>query len=229
MNVSGLLRQTWAATKIVLVFTVITGVLYPAAVWLVSRAPGLEHRAEGSIVTANGTAVGSSLIGLNPIDPNATKTITVGGHAYADDRYFHTRPSALASDFSLTDKTKLGLGANDGSSSGASNLSQDSSILAAQIAARRTVIAKRDGVGPGQVPPDAVTASASGVDPGISVAYADEQAARVAAVNRLPLATVRRIIADDTTGPGMGVLGSASVNVQALNLAVRQAVAAQGG
>lgn len=223
MTFSVLARQTWAGVKLLLVLTVITGIGYPAAVWAVSRLPGLHSRAEGSIVTVNGQAVGSSLIGLNPIDPNAGRTITVGGHTYADDRYFHTRPSATASDFSATDRTKLGLGGNDANTSGASNLAQDSQILEQQIAARQAVIAKRDGVAPDQVPADAVTASASGVDPGISVAYADEQAPRVAAVTGLPLSTVQRIIAANTTARGIGILGAPFVNVQGVDIAVQQA------
>jgi K+-transporting ATPase ATPase C chain len=225
MTFSGLLRQTWAGLKLLLVLTVLTGLIYPFVVYGVSRLPGLQSRAEGSMVTVNGQVVGSGLIGLNPIDPNAGRTVTVDGRTFADDRYFHTRPSAEASDFSTTDKTKLGLGANDGTASAGSNLAEDSAVLAAQIAARRAVIAKRDDVPPTQVPADAVTASASGLDPGISVAYADEQAARVAAVNKLPLAQVQRIIADNTAGRALGVLGEPTVNVQAVNIAVRQAVA----
>ena len=226
MKFSGLMRQTWAAVKILVVLTVLTGIVDPAAVWAVSRIPGLESKAEGSIVTQNGQAVGSSLIGLNPIDKNAGKTITADGITYADDRYFHTRPSATAADFSTTDKTKLGLGANEANTSAGSNLSQDSDVLDAQIAARKALIAKRDGVPESQVPADAVTASASGLDPGISVAYADEQAARVAAVNKLSLAQVMQIIADNTSGRGMGILGETTVNVLGLNLAVQKAVAA---
>lgn len=222
MSLSGLLRQTWAGLKVLIVLTVITGILYPLGVWAVSRVPGLECRAEGSIVTRNGQAVGSSLIGMNPIDPNARKDVT-------DDRYFHTRPSAQASDFSLTDKTKLGLGDIDPSSSLASNLSQDSDVLFAQIAARKDLIARRERVSPDQVPPDAVTASGSGLDPGISTAYADLQAARVARVNGLPERQVRQIVADNISGRGLGVLGEPSVNVLALNLAVARAVAAHHG
>ncbi|HWC82240.1 MAG TPA: potassium-transporting ATPase subunit C [Pseudonocardiaceae bacterium] len=221
MKFSGLLRQSWAGLKVLLVLTVITGIVYPAAVWAVSRVPGLDGRAEGSVVIVAGQAVGSSLIGLNPIDPNAGRTITANGVTYADDRYFHTRPSAEASDFSATDPAKLGLGANDGSASAASNLAQNSDVLDQQVAARRAVIAKRDGVSQSQVPADAVTASGSGLDPGISVAYADEQAARVAAVNGLSVAQVDQLISANTDGRGLGVLGEPAVNVQTLNLAVR--------
>jgi potassium-transporting ATPase KdpC subunit len=222
MRNSGLLRQLWAGTKLLIVLTIVTGIVYPAAVWAVSRVPGLQARAEGSVVSYHGQAVGSSLIGTNPIDPNAAKDPT-------DDRYFHTRPSEQASDYSATDKTKLGLGAIDPSSSGASNLAANSDILTAQIAARKAFIAKRDGVSPNDVPADAVTASGSGVDPAISPAYAYLQAARVARVNHLSDATVRQIVADTVANPGLGVLGERTVNVLALNLAVANAVAAHGG
>ncbi|HEX9339147.1 MAG TPA: K(+)-transporting ATPase subunit C [Pseudonocardiaceae bacterium] len=213
MRNSALLRQTWAGVKVLLVLTVITGILYPLSVWAVSRIPGLDSRAEGSVVTYNGQPVGSSLIGTNP----------------TGNQYFHTRPSAAASDFSLTDKTKLGLGAIDPSSSGASNLSQDSDVLYAQIAGRKAAIAQREGVSPDQVPADAVTASASGLDPDISPAYAYLQVARVARVNHLSDTQVRQIVADNVRGRPLGVLGDPAVNVLALNLAVAKAVAAAHG
>jgi K+-transporting ATPase ATPase C chain len=222
MRNSALLRQTWTGVKILLVLTVLTGILYPLSVWAVSRVPGLQSRAEGSVVTYQGQPVGSSLIGTNPQDPNAKKDPT-------NDRYFHTRPSEQASDFSVSDKTKLGLGDIDPSSSGASNLSQDSDILFAQITGRKAFIAKREGVSPDQVPADAVTASASGLDPGISSAYAYLQAARVARVNGLSDAQVRQIVADNIQGRPLGVLGDPSVNVLALNLAVAKAVHAVHG
>jgi K+-transporting ATPase ATPase C chain len=217
MRNSGLLRQTWAGVKILVVLTVVTGIIYPFAVWAVSRTPGLEAKAEGSIVSVDGQDVGSSLIGTNPVDPNAKNNP-------ADDRYFHTRPSEQASDFSFTDKTALGLGDINPAASGASNKGADDDILFAQIAARKAFIAKREGVSEAQVPPDAVTASGSGVDPAISPAYAYLQAARVARVNNLSGAQVRQIVADTIAQPSLGVLGDPTVNVLALNLAIARAV-----
>jgi potassium-transporting ATPase KdpC subunit len=219
MNLSGFLRQTWAGFKILIVLTVLTGIIYPAAVWGVSRLPGLHNQAEGSLVTQNGKVVGSSLIGINPIDPNAKKNIT-------DDRYFHTRPSAVATDFSVTDKTQLGLGANDGTNSSPSNLAQDSTVLVAQVIARKALIAKREGVSPSQVPADAVTTSGSGLDPDISPAYAYLQVARVARVNGLSDAQVHQIVADNIQGRPLGILGEPVVNVLDLNLAVQKIVQA---
>ncbi len=217
MKFTVFLRQTWAGFKVLIVLTVVLGILYPAGVWVVSRVPGLEARAEGSMVQDDGRTVGSSLIGINPIDPNAKKDVT-------DDRYFHTRPSAIATDFSTTDKTKLGLGANDGNNSGASNLAENSTILLAQVEARKTYIAKREGVSPDQVPADAVTTSASGLDPDISPAYAYLQVARVARVNGLSDAQVHQIVAENIVNRSLGVLGDPYVDVLTLNIDVRQAL-----
>jgi K+-transporting ATPase ATPase C chain len=222
MRNSGVFRQMWAGLRILIVLTVLTGIVYPFAVWAVSRVPGLENKAEGSIVTYDGRAVGSSLIGVNPIDPNAKNDPT-------DDRYFHTRPSATAPDASSAGKSKLGLGSNDPSFSLGSNESQVSDVLRAQIAARRQIIATREGVSPRQVPADAVTESFSGVDPDISPDYAALQVARVARVNNLPVGLVRQIVADNTSGRGIGILGEPVVNVQAVNIAVAKAVTAHAG
>jgi potassium-transporting ATPase KdpC subunit len=222
MRNSGVFRQMWAGLRILIVLTVVTGIVYPLAVWAVSRVPGLESRAEGSIVSYQGHPVGSSLIGVNPIDPNAKNDPT-------NDRYFHTRPSATADDASSVDKTKLGLGSNDPSFSLGSNESQVSEVLQAQIAARKQIIATREGVSPSQVPPDAVTESFSGVDPDISPDYAQLQEARVARVNNLPVALVRQIVQDNTSGREIGILGEPAVNVQALNIAVARAVATHTG
>lgn len=211
MRYSGLLRQTWAGLRILLVLTVLTGIVYPLAVWGVSRVPGLHDRAEGSVVRLGGKPAGSSLIGLNPVDPNA-KTDP------RNDRYFHTRPSATASDFSTGDN--LGLADNDGNTSGASNLSADGDKLAKQITDRRQAIAIRDGVDPAAVPADAVTASASGLDPDISPAYAYLQAARVARVTGLRVTQVNQIVAEHVHGRAAGCLGDRTVNVGDLNLAV---------
>jgi K+-transporting ATPase ATPase C chain len=219
MRTSGLLRQTWAALRVLVVLTIVLGLIYPLAVWGISRIPGLQSRAEGSIVTVNGQPAGSSLIGLNPVDPNAKNNPT-------DDRYFHTRASAEATDYS--DGDGLGLGSNDDAASAASNLGAANTTLVKQVQQRKAFIAKREGVDPGQVPADAVTASGSGVDPDISPDYAALQVARVARVNGLPVAQVQQIVTANTDGRGLGVLGEPTVNVQAVNIAVQQAVAAKG-
>jgi potassium-transporting ATPase KdpC subunit len=193
---ANLLRQGGAALRMLLVATVVLGLVYPLAVWGVSRLPGLHGPAEGSILAGSG----SSLIGIDPVpaDPAA-------------DPYFHTRPSASARDV---------LGPGDPSTSGGSNQGGFADKLLGQVEQRRAAIAAREGVAPEAVPPDAVTASGSGVDPDISPAYAALQVARVARVTGLPEAQVRRLVADATDGRVLGFLGEPTVDVTRLNIAV---------
>jgi K+-transporting ATPase ATPase C chain len=195
-----LVRQTAVGLRVLLVCTVLLGVLYPLGIWAVSRLPGLAAPAEGSVINVNGQAVGSALIGIDPVPADPSH-----------DPYFHTRPSASAS-------TALGQG--NPSSSGGSNKGDFNSDLVAIIQQRKQEIAQREGVPVSAVPADAVTASGSGVDPDISVAYADLQVARVARTTGLPMATVQQLVAEHTTGYGIGIPG---VNVLELNLAVQAA------
>ncbi|NMH98864.1 K(+)-transporting ATPase subunit C [Pseudonocardia acidicola] len=197
-------RQTATGLRLLILLTVLCGVVYPLAVWGVAHLPGLSGRAEGSVVTAGGAPAGSSLIGVDPVaaDPN-------------NDPFFHTRPSATAQDV---------LGPGDTTTSGGSNLAGDSTKLLQQVAQRRAAIAAREGVAPEQVPPDAVTASASGLDPDISPAYAALQVPRVARVNGLPVGRVQALVAEATDGRALGFLGEPTVNVTELNLAVQHAV-----
>ncbi|WP_284743598.1 potassium-transporting ATPase subunit C [Amycolatopsis sp. RTGN1] len=188
-----LVKQTWAGLRVLVVLTVLLGVIYPLAVWAIARIPGLEGNAEGSVVTQNGQAVGSSLIGVDPVPADP-----------AHDPWFHSRPSA----------------AGPAMPSGASNKGPYNEDLVKTIQERRDAIAKREGVSPDQVPPDAVTASGSGLDPSISVAYADLQIARVARVTGLPVDRVKQLVEANTSGAGIGVPG---VNVLQLNLAVQGA------
>jgi K+-transporting ATPase ATPase C chain len=197
---NNLLKQTAAGLRVLIVLTVLLGIVYPLGVWAVSQIPGLQANAAGSLVTVNGQVVGSSLIGIDPVAANP-----------AHDPWFHTRPSASA---------KSVLGPGDPSTSGGSNLSLDNSNLVAAIQQRKDLIAQREGVSPSQVPADAVTASGSGVDPSISVDYADLQIARVAKNTGVPVAKVQQLVKDNTTGYGIGVPG---VNVLKLNLAVQAA------
>ncbi len=196
-------RQTATGLRILLLMTLLCGIAYPAAVWAVSRLPGLQDRAEGSLLTApDGAPAGSSLIGIDPVpaDPAA-------------DPYFHTRPSASADDV---------LGPGDPSTSGGTNRGGFDTDLLDAVQQRRALIAGREGVDPALVPPDAVTASASGVDPHISPAYAAMQVPRVARVTGLPEADVRRLVEVHTDGRALGFLGAPGVEVTELNLAVQE-------
>ncbi|MFD5245495.1 potassium-transporting ATPase subunit C [Amycolatopsis sp. NPDC058340] len=195
-----LFKQTLAGLRVLLVFTVLLGVVYPLGVWAVSRIPGLEGNAEGSIITQNGQAVGSSRIGVDPVAADPAK-----------DPWFHNRPSAGSKDV---------LGPGDPSSSGPSNKGPYNEDLVAAIGERKKLIAAREGVQESQVPADAVTASGSGMDPAISVAYADLQIPRVARNTGLSEEKVRQLVEENTGGAGIGVPG---VNVLKVNLAVRDA------
>jgi len=201
-----LLRQGGAALRMLLAATVVLGLVYPLAVWGVSRLPGLNGLAEGSVLAGSS---GSSLIGIDPVptDPAA-------------DPYFHTRPSASAEDV---------LGPGDPSTSGGSNQGGFSEKLLGQVEQRRAAIAAREGVAPEAVPADAVTASASGVDPHISPAYAQLQVARVARVTGLSQEQVGAAVAGATDGRVLGFLGEPTVNVTRLNLAVAAARGTTGG
>jgi potassium-transporting ATPase KdpC subunit len=182
------------------VFTVLCGIVYPLAIWAVAHLPGLSANAEGSIV---GDDAGSSLIGVDPVAANP-----------AADPYFHTRPSASSEGV---------LGPADTSTSGGSNKGGFDKELLDQVEQRKSLIAEREGVAPAAVPADAVTASASGLDPDISPAYAALQVDRVARVTGLPVDRVRSMVAAATDGRMLGFLGEPTVDVTELNLAVRDA------
>lgn len=203
---TSIVRQSGAALRVLLVMTVLLGIAYPLGIWAIARIPGPSGPAEGSIITsADGTAVGSSLIGIDPVaaDPAA-------------DPYFHTRPSATAED-------ELGLGPGDASTSAGANLGGFDEGLVESIAARQELIAAREGVDVSQVPVDAVSTSASGIDPAISPEYAALQVARVARVTGLSEGEVRTLVANHTNGRVLGFLGEPNVNATELNLAVAAA------
>jgi len=198
-------RQTATGLRLLILLTVLCGILYPLLTWAVTHLPGLADKAEGSIVySSDGTPVGSSLIGIDPVaaDPAA-------------DPWFHTRPSASSADV---------LGPADTSTSGGSNKGAFDGDLLDTVNQRREQIAAREGVDPALVPPDAVTTSASGLDPQISPEYAALQVMRVARVTGLPVADVRALVADASTGRVLGFLGEPTVNVTELDLAVSEAV-----
>jgi K+-transporting ATPase ATPase C chain len=197
----GLLRQTWAGLLVLLALTAVLGVLYPAAVWGVSRIGA--GAAEGSPVRdSTGCVVGSRWVGVDPQVP-----------AGQPDPYFHNRVTGSVSDgdpFAPGDPAAA-LPTNQGPSS---------EILASFVADRRAAIAAREGVDPGVVPADAVTGSGSGIDPHISPAYAALQVRRVVEVNGLSETRVRQLVAENTEGRQLGFLGEERVNVLELNLAL---------
>ena len=298
MNSSNFVRQHWAAIRMLLVLTVITGFAYPLFIWLVAQIPGLHANAEGSIVAVNGKPVGSKLVGQLFTDKNGNPL----------PQYFQSRPS------------EAGTNGYDPTASGASNLGPESIIdtpadpaqvaagksasdagfkpgLLTQVCSRSSAIGQLEGVdgsrpfctgdgvgavlsviGPrdsrgnvvhptrvvsvnqpcsttkqpflatyegvrvecakygedysiGQivpirgaapanpaVPADAVTASGSGLDPDISIQYADLQINRVAKARHITADQVLAVINDNEAGRTLGFLGEPRVNVLEANL-----------
>ncbi|GEK02144.1 potassium-transporting ATPase subunit KdpC [Streptomyces sp. 1-11] len=194
------MRQYLAALRMLLVFTVITGVAYPLAVTGIAQGV-FPHQANGSMIKDHGRPVASALIGQNfDLPPRAGQTSLA-----PDPKWFQPRPSAAGST------------GYDPTSSGASNLGPNNATLIKTIAQRRAAVAAFDGVRPSSVPADAVTASGSGLDPDISPAYAYEQVDRVAKARGLDPAAVRGLVARHIDGRTLGFLGQQSVNVVQLN------------
>jgi K+-transporting ATPase ATPase C chain len=180
----------------IVVLTVLFGVIYPLATTGVAQVlfPG---KADGSQIERNGKVVGSRLIGQD---------------FRGRPRYFQSRPSATGYSGNVTYFNNLGPNSKDLSDQFAKN-------LAAYLKRERPY---NPGLGRGEVPVDAVTSSASGVDPHISQANARIQARRVAKVRGLDLDRVLALVDDNTDGRALGLLGEPGVNVLELNLALDQ-------
>ncbi|NUU16542.1 potassium-transporting ATPase subunit KdpC [Cellulomonas humilata] len=191
-------RQTWAGLRVLLVLTVLLGFVYPLAVTGIAQV-AFPWQANGSLVASTGErvttrddAVGSLLI----------------GQAVDGPEWFHPRPSAAGDGY-------------DTLASAGSNLGPVNADLLAAVEERRTAVADAEGVEPAVVPVDALTASASGLDPDISPEYARLQVARVARERGLSQDEVQALVDDVTVGRDLGVLGEPRVNVLRLNLALQ--------
>ena len=202
-------RLAGAALRALIALTVLCGVLYPLAVTGIAQA-AFPHRANGSEVRVDGRTAGSALIGQTYTLARKDKA----GNPLPDPKYFQPRPSAAGTN-TVNTQYKITV-------SGGSNLAADSTVPRREITDRRAQIAAFNGVPPAAVPPDAVTASASGVDPDISPAYAGLQVTRVARAVGLPRAEVARLVADHTDGRQLGFLGEPHVNVLELNIALQK-------
>lgn len=178
---------------------VLTGLAYPGAVTMLA---GLlfPRQAAGSLIERDGRVVGSALI----------------GQSFASERYFHPRPSGAGAGY-------------DASASGGRNKGPTDRKLADTLLAQTidTAVA-RHGAARGRIPTDLVTASGSGLDPHLSPASADVQAARVARSRGLAEADVRTLVARYIDGRQFGLLGEPRVNVLALNLALDSVAVASG-
>jgi K+-transporting ATPase ATPase C chain len=186
-----MLTHLLPAFRLMVVMTVLTGLVYPAAVTGLASLM-FPSQAHGSLVTVNGRIVGSRLIGQN----------------FARPEYFHPRPSAAGAS-----------GYDAGASSG-SNLGPTSQKLIDRVSASVAQYRQENPGYDGPIPADAVTASGSGLDPHISPANADIQAGRVAAARGLEIQRVRALIAQATEGAWLGLVGEPRVNVLALNLSL---------
>ncbi|MGW3046330.1 K(+)-transporting ATPase subunit C [Kitasatospora sp. NPDC001159] len=206
-------RTHFTALRVLLVLTVILGIAYPLLVTGISQV-AFSDKANGSIVKSDGKEVGSSLLGQNfNLPKKAPSGSTAGGdpkeEAKPDPKWFQPRPSAAGTGY-------------DPSSSSASNLGPNSDDLLKAVNDRRAAVAAFDGVDPASVPADALTASGSGLDPHISVAYAKEQVNRVAQKRNLPVETVAKLVDKYTEGRSLGFLGDEGVNVVLLNKAISE-------
>ncbi|SDC38680.1 K+-transporting ATPase ATPase C chain [Sanguibacter gelidistatuariae] len=201
-----LARQTLAGFRVLLVLTVLLGVIYPVAVFAVGQV-GLRWQANGSLLLADGSHADTRSTGAGT--DNAVVGSALIGQQFTGDEWFHPRPSAAGDGYDTL--------ASAGSNLGPLNLD-----LVATIEERRAEVSAADGTVAGDVPPDALTASASGLDPHISPAYAAQQAERVATARGLDQAAVTALVAEHTAGRDLGVLGEPRVNVLELNLALEK-------
>jgi K+-transporting ATPase ATPase C chain len=165
--------------------------IYPGVVWGLGRV--FAHQADGSLIIGkDGAVLGSEII----------------GQAFSDDQYFNSRPSAAGTGY-------------DSTSSGGTNLGPTSQKLRDSVKAAVDAYRKQNGLSADQlVPADAVTSSASGLDPDISVKNAMLQVARVAKTRKMSTDAVTALVQKYTTGRDFGIFGEARVNVLKLNLAL---------
>lgn len=303
MNIGNLIRLHWAALRALLVLTAITGLAYPVVVWGLAQIPGLKDKADGSIVTAGGKIVGSSLIGqlftdakgnvltqyfqsrpsnagTNGYDPTASGASNLGPESIVDTpgdpAQIKAGKSAADAGFKaslLTQVCTRSYGVADtegldhaagarpfctsdavgavlsvmGPRDATGNVTNPTRVISVNQPCETTkapfaatyegvrvecakygedytagqIVAVR-GSAPSdpQVPADAVTASGSGLDPDISVDYADLQVGRIAKVRHISADQVRALVKDNTSGRALGFMGEPRVNVLQLNLAL---------
>ena len=186
-----LLQSVRPALSLFVVMTALTGVAYPLLVTGIAQA-AFPHAANGSIVTVDGQAVGSTLI----------------GQSFSAPKYFWSRPSAT------------GPMANNGVASGGSNWGANNPALADAVKARIDALHAADLSQKKAVPIDLVTASGSGLDPDISLAAALYQMPRIARARGIREQAVQDLIDAQARMPWLGVVGEPRVNVLALNLAL---------
>src|ERR1700730_621456 len=194
-----MLRQIRPAIVLIVLMTVLTGLAYP--LFMTGLAQLLfPHQAAGSLIEKDGKVIGSELIGQN----------------FADEKYFHGRPSATT-DTDPNDATKTVPAPYNAANSSGSHLAPTSHAL---IDRDRDDAGKLQAENGGKVPVDLVTTSASGLDPDITPAAALFQVPRIAKVRGIAEDRLRQLVDEKTDGRILGILGEPHVNVLKLNLAL---------
>ncbi|MET4604961.1 K+-transporting ATPase ATPase C chain [Bradyrhizobium sp. JR4.1] len=198
-----MLREIRPAIVLLLVLTAVTGLAYPLAMTAIAGAI-FPAQAQGSMIEKDGKVIGSALI----------------GQEFKDDKYFHGRPSATVAP-DPNDSTKTVPAPYNAANSGSSNLGPTSKALADRL---KEDVDKLKSENPNvAVPVDLVTTSASGLDPDISPEAAQFQVPRVAKARNVPEDQVKQMVASNTEGRLLGLIGEPRVNVLALNLALDRA------
>jgi potassium-transporting ATPase KdpC subunit len=198
-----IVRQHIAGLRLLLVFTVLTGIIYPVFMWGIAQA-AFKNQANGSLVTYHGRVVGSSLLCQEFVYANGNPI----------PQYFQPRPSDA-----ILAGAKDDYGC-DPRYSTASNLGPNNPVLIKNIKQEQQEIAKFDHVKISQIPADAVTTSGSGLDPDISPQNADIQVDRIAAARHVSPAAIMALVKQYTQGRTLGFLGEPRVDVLNLNIAL---------
>ena len=195
-----MLREIRPAVTMIVVMTVLTGLVYPLGMTGIAQVI-FPHQANGSLIEKDGHVIGSALIGQN----------------FADEKYFHGRPSATNTP-DPKDSTKTVDAPYNAANSLGSNLGPTSKALANRVKADVEKLKQENPSAP--VPVDLVTTSGSGLDPDISPEAALFQVPRVAKARGLPEGRVRAMVDSQIEGRTLGLLGEARINVLKLNLAL---------
>jgi K+-transporting ATPase ATPase C chain len=183
-------QQLLPGFRMTLLMTILTGLVYPGVVIGLCQLL-FRDQANGSLITAGGQVVGSSLI----------------GQAFSKSEYFHGRPSAAGNGY-------------DGTASAGSNFGPTNQKLIDRVKAGVARFHQENPDYQGPIPADLLTASGSGLDPHISIASAEAQIARVAKARETTEDQVRAILAANTEGRDLGFIGEPRVNVLTVNLAL---------
>ena len=198
-----MLKEIRPAIVLLVVLTAITGLIYPLAITGIAGTI-FPYQAQGSLVEKDGKVIGSALI----------------GQVFADDKYFHGRPSATVTP-DPKDPTKNIDAPYNAANSGGANLGPTNKALIERVKGEVDKLKEENSSAP--VPIDLVTTTGSGLDRHISPAGAFFQVPRVAKARNMPEDRVRQLVSDNTEGRLLGLLGEPRVNVLALNLALDKA------